>query len=324
MKNPSVPTVSLVVLNWNGKRFIDPFIKTFLLQSYDQDKLELLFIDNGSTDDSVEYIKQKYGQVKNINVVENGKNYGYAGGNDRGMHHATGDYVLVCNNDLELDKDLVTELVKVAQDKNADLVVPKLMYLNKPGIINNAGSRLDMNSDWPIFEIGKDQKDTGQLNEVVEISAFCGACVLFNKRFLQTVGLFDAKFFMYFEDGDLSWRGQKAGAKFYYAPKAIANHFHTGSSKEGSPLFNHYVGRNRVLILAKNARFIVFAKGYAKTLRDHLLFRTKNLWAALFGRYSKKLALKEFYFSQKILWSIAILLPYAFLKRIGILKEDKL
>lgn len=324
MNDTKTPTVTLIVLNWNGKKFVDPFVKSFLAQTYDQTKLDLLFVDNGSTDDSVEYLKQKYGQAKNIEVIENGHNYGYSGGNNKGIHQASGDYVLVCNNDLELDKDLVKELVKVAYNEQVDVVVPKLMYLNKPGVINNAGSRLDTGSDWPIYEIGKDEVDAGQYDESREISAFCGACVLFKRQFLQTVGLFDAKFFMYFEDGDLSWRGQKAGAKFYYAPKAIANHFHTGTSKEGSPLFNYYVGRNRILILVKNGSFRVIATALAKTWRDHLLFRLKNGLTSLFGRYSKRMALKEFIASQKILWSIIFMLPYALLKRYGILAEDKL
>lgn len=324
MANKTQPLVSLVVLNWNGTRFVDPFMKSFLAQTYNQSDMELLFVDNDSSDDSVNYIRGKYGHLKNLKIVENGKNYGYAGGNNRGVKQATGDYVLVCNNDLELDKNLVTELVRVALDKDAALVVPKLMYLNKPGIINNAGSQLKPNLDWPFYEIGKDEKDTGQYDKIRDISAFCGACVLFKRSFLETTGLFDAKFFMYFEDGDLSWRGQKAGAKFYYAPKAVALHVHTGSSKEGSPLFNHYVGRNRVLVLAKNASFKVFAKGLAKTLRDHLLFRLKNLWASLFRRYSRKTALKEFYLSQKILWSLVVMIPYVFLKRLKIIKEDHL
>ncbi len=323
-KDLTLPTVSIVVLNWNGKRFIDAFMKTFSSQTYDQALLELLFVDNDSADDSIDYLRQNYSNVKNLRIIQNGGNYGYAGGNNRGIHQANGDYILVCNNDLELDKALVQEMVSLALDKEAALVVPKLMYLNKPGIINNAGSQLNTNSDWPIVEIGKDEKDTGQYDEVRQISAFCGACVLFSRQFLETVGLFDARFFMYFEDGDLSWRGQKAGSKFYYAPRAVANHVHTGSSTEGSPLFNHYVGRNRMLILAKNASFKVFAKGSAKTVRDHLLFRLKNIWASLSGRYSKKLALREFYLSQKILCSSLILLPYAFLKRIGVIKEDKL
>src|SRR5207253_3238034 len=126
------------------------------------------------------------------------------------------------------------------------------------------------------------------------ISALCGACVLFSREFLQKVGLFDSKFFMYFEDGDLSWRGQKAGFTYYYSPKAIANHIHTGTSGEGSPLFNHFVGRNRLLLLTKHSSLVPWLKGWAKTLRDQVLLRVYRLFLALVGKYSKRLAWREF------------------------------
>ena len=316
--------VSIVVLNWNGKRFIDPFMASFAKQTYPKEFIELLFVDNGSTDDSVDYFEKHYGDNEHARVVLNGKNYGYAGGNNLGIKQAKGDFVLICNNDLELDKDVVKELVSAAQKHQAAVTTVKLMYLNKPGIINNAGSRLAPDSSWPTFEIGKDEKDTGQYNEDCEITAFCGACAMFSRGFLHKVGLFDKRFFMYFEDGDLAWRGQKAGYKFFYAPKAVAYHFHTGSSKEGSPLFNHFVGRNRVLILAKNARFIVLAKGIARTLQDHLVLRIKNLLASLMGKYSKHQALKEFLLSQKMLWATLFMLPYALAKRFKLIKEDTL
>lgn len=320
-----LPFISVVVLNWNGKRFIDPFIKTFLAQSYPKDRLELLFTDNGSTDDSVAYFKKHYGNDPRFKLVLNGKNYGYAGGNNLGMKQTKGDYIMICNNDLELDKHAVHELVKTAQARHADVTTVKLMYLNKPGIINNAGSRLEPNSDWPIYETGINEKDKGQYDTEREITAFCGACILIRRDFLQTVGMYDAKFFLYFEDGDLSWRGQRAGKKYSFAPKAIAYHFHVGSGGgEGSPVFNHYVGRNRLLILAKNAKFSVFLLGVAKTLRDHLLLRIKRLWMSLFGKYSRRLALREFLQSQKMLWAVLYWLPYIWLKRFGIIKEEKL
>ena len=121
-----------------------------------------------------------------------------------------------------------------------------------------------------------------------------------------------------------SWRGQRAGKKYFYAAKAIAYHFHTGTTKEGSPTFNHFVGRNRLLILAKNAKFRVFLKGFAKTLRDHLLLRVKRLVLAVFGKYPRRLALREFVQSQKMLWAAIFLLPYAWLKRFGVIKEETL
>ncbi len=319
-----LPLVSVVVLNWNRKRFIDPFVKSIIGQSYPKDRMELLFTDNASTDGSVEYIKNKYGDLSFLKVVQNNKNYGYSRGNNLGIHRSKGDFVLICNNDLRLDKNLIKELVAIANEKKAAATAPKLVYAGKSGYINNAGSRLEPNSDWPIYEDGKDQKDEGQYDEVREITAFCGACVLLSRQFLHNVGLFDNKFFMYFEDGDLSWRGQSAGYKFYYAPKAVAIHEHTGTSREGSPLFNHFVGRNRLLILLKNAQFRVYLRGLAKTLRDHLLVRIINLIAASLGRYSRRQAVREFYFSQKMLWAALALSPYILLKRLGIISEEKL
>lgn len=318
------PLVSVVVLNWNGKRFVDPFMKGFLKQDYPAEQLELLFTDNGSTDGSVAYFKERYGKDKRCKVILNGGNYGYAGGNDLGIKHITGDYALVCNNDLELEASAITELVKAAQIHQADVTTAKLMYLNKPGIINNAGSRLEPDSDWPIYELGINEEDSDEYRKDYEITAFCGACILIKRDFLETVGLFDKRFFLYFEDGDLSWRGQKAGKKYFYASKAIAYHYHTGSSTEGSALFNHFVGRNRLLILTKNARYRVIAKGWAKTLRDHLLLRVKRILLSLRGKYSKKQALEEFWLSQKMLWAAAFMTPYALAKRYHILGEDRL
>jgi len=318
------PLVSIVVLNWNGRRFIDPFMASFEKQTYPHSEIELLFVDNGSSDGSVSYLEKNYAATPNLRVIKNGDNYGYAGGNNRGMRHAKGQYVLVCNNDLVLDKNLVSELVNVAREKNAAATVPKLMYLNKPGIINNAGSRLAPDSDWPVYEDGANEKDTGQFDTTREITAFCGACVLFSREFLNKVGMFDRKFFLYFEDGDLSWRGQKAGYRFFYAPKAVALHAHTGSTTEGSPIFNYYVGRNRLLILLKNAKFKVFLRGLAKTLRDHIMLRLKNLYRALRGRYSKRQAWHEFILSQKMLWATLLLSPYILLKRWRLIKEETL
>lgn len=320
-----LPKISVVVLNWNGKRFIDPFLGSLAKQTYNRKNLELVFIDNASSDNSVEYFENAMKEFDIAHkVVLNDKNYGYAGGNNRGMRHASGDYILVCNNDLELDPSLVAELLEVAVAKRAAVTVPKLMYLQKKRLINNVGSRIDETSDWPIYEIGANEKDNGQYNEIREITAFCGACVLFNREFLKNVGVFDERFFMYFEDGDLSWRGQKAGSTFYYAPKAVALHHHTGTSKEGSPLFNHFVGRNRILILTKNGKLKPLVHAWLKTLNDHILLRIKRVIMSLASKYPKRLAIKEFWLSQKMIWDAILLTPYAIAKRVHLIKEKTL
>src|SRR3990167_10002367 len=131
-----LPLVSVVVLNWNRKRFVDPFMDSIALQTYPKDHLEVLFTDNASSDGSVEYIKKKYGDLPYLKIVENDKNYGYSKGNNLGIHQAKGDFVLVCNNDMKLEKNAVQELVDVASKNKAGATVAKLVYANKTGYIN--------------------------------------------------------------------------------------------------------------------------------------------------------------------------------------------
>lgn len=322
-KNISKPLISIIALNWNGKKFIDPLVESVAKQKLIDIDIEFLFVDNDSSDDSVSYYSQTY-EKDNFRLVKNSANFGYSKGNNLGIKQAKGDYVLVCNNDLIMDENLVQNLYDEIIKSKADLVVPKLMFLNKPGYINNAGSVLDKNNSWPVSEVGFGEKDDGQYDTVREISAFCGACVLFTREFLHNVGLYDDKFFMYFEDSDLSWRGQDAKRKFAYNPKAIAHHHHTGTSVEGSKKFNYYVARNRVLILLKNASPRVILTGYKFAVRDHVYYRLKNVIKASIGRYPKKLSLKELSQGLKTFTGIVIYTPYALLKRWNIIKESKI
>lgn len=118
-------------------------------------------------------------------------------------------------------------------------------------VINNAGSEL-VEGGW-----GRDrgflEPDRGQYDEPQEVFAWCGAGVLFRADYLRDVGLFDERFFMYYEDVDLSWRGRSRGWRYAYVPESRLRHLHAATSVEGSDLFQHFVERNRLLLLAKNA-----------------------------------------------------------------------
>ena len=118
-------------------------------------------------------------------------------------------------------------------------------------VINNAGSRL-IEGGWGA-DRGFLERDAGQYDEPRDVFAWCGAGVLFRPAYLLDAGLFDERFFMYYEDTDLSWRGQTKGWRYRYVPDAILRHLHAATSVEGSAMFNHYVERNRLLMLAKNA-----------------------------------------------------------------------
>lgn len=125
-------------------------------------------------------------------------------------------------------------------------------------VVNNVGSIVfedGFGADRGYLEL-----DTGQFDLPEEIFSFCGASVLFRRQFLEDVGLFDEHFFVYYEDTDLAWRGRTLGWRYVYAPDSIVRHIHAASTTEGSALFTHYVERNRLLMLAKNAPWGLFLR----------------------------------------------------------------
>lgn len=139
-------------------------------------------------------------------------------------------------------------------------------------VINNVGSDL-VNASWA-GDRGFLEPDTGQYDEPQDVFAWCGAGVLFRPAYLQDVGLFDERFFMYYEDTDLAWRGRARGWRYRYVPAAELRHIHAATSVEGSPLFHHFVERNRLVMLTKNApprlaagaaaRFVLSTASYAR------------------------------------------------------------
>jgi GT2 family glycosyltransferase len=321
VEKTKLPFVSILVLNWNGKRFIDGFFDSIAKQTYPQDRMEIIFIDNGSHDDSVDYFLSK--QIANARLLETGANYGYAGGNDYGFKEAKGNYIAVCNNDLELAPTWLAELVRAALTTDADITVPKLVYADT-GTINNAGSNIVPDSDWPNKERGMNQPaDTPEFNKQIEVTAICGASPLFKRSFLHEVGLYDRRFFLYWEDSDLSWRGQKKGKKYIYAPKSVAYHHTSGSTGgEQSPIFIYYVSRNRILILLKHSTFRLIAKGFAKLGRDHILYKIRDLWHASRSGQGRRKALKALLLGIKIFGGVLRLTPLMLGKRWGLIKEE--
>ena len=323
MINTTQPFVSIIVLNWNGRRFIDSFFNSIEKLSYPKDKIEVLFVDNASSDDSVEYFRSK--NIQYARIIQTGANYGYSGGNNFGFKEAKGDFIAVCNNDLELDKEWLKELVSTALETSADVVVPKLVFADTHKI-NNAGSMIINDSDWPNKERGVDADiDDPEFNYQTEVTAFCGASPLFKRSFLEEVGLFDKRFFLYWEDGDLSWRGQKVGKRYIYTPNSIAYH-HTSGSTGGSssPVFVYYVSRNRVLIQIKNSSLRLALRAFLKVVRDHVIIKIRDLTHAIRSGLGRKQAASNLLLGVRIIIGIISLTPIMLLKRWEIIQEERL
>jgi len=139
-------------------------------------------------------------------------------------------------------------------------------------VLNNVGSVVF--ADGSGADRGWLQRDDGQLDEPVDVFAWCGGAVLFRPTYLSDVGLFDEDFFLYYEDTDLSWRGRGRGWRYRTVPAAVARHVHAASSQEGSAVFVHHVERNRLLMLVKDAprgmaarqvwRYLLVTASYAR------------------------------------------------------------
>jgi GT2 family glycosyltransferase len=392
--DPSTPTVRLVVLNYNGGRFVLRCIDHLLALDWPSDRLQVVVVDNASTDGSDGEIERRFPEVR---LIRSSENTGFPA-NNLALRDLDGvDFAGLINNDAFADPGYLQPLVAALEaDPGLGAACPRILLaprfvdlrIASPGyqppgdgrilgvrlsgvrvasedadraavyadgfwaperggpgepsfrwtgtdallrvpsgdgadpsapapaavevrlaaaipadvlldggagavsvavgtepswftvalagepydVVNNAGSEL-VEGGW-----GRDrgflEPDRGQFDEARDVFAWCGAGVLFPTSYLREVGLFDERFFMYYEDTDLSWRGRARGWRYRYVPDAVLRHMHAATSVEGSAMFNHFVERNRLVMLAKNApagfaaraagRFLLSTASYAR------------------------------------------------------------
>ena len=249
-----LPTVSIIVLNWNGKHDTVECLESLSHISYPN--YEVIVVDNGSTDGSVEQFKARYPE---ITVIENQDNIGFAEGNNVGIRAALQEdteYVLLLNNDTIVDPWFLDELTNVAElDPLVGFAGPKIYYYNtdgrgRKGRINSAGAKLSM---WTgrVWHVGENEIDRGQYDKVRLVDYVIGACLLVKTRVVTEIGLLDSRFFTYWEDVDWCYRGCNAGYASVYVPQAKIWHKYGASS--GATPNSYYVTRNRFWFMRKNA-----------------------------------------------------------------------
>jgi GT2 family glycosyltransferase len=223
------PLVSVIVLNWNGKCFLKKCLGSLVNQDYCN--LEILFVDNGSSDDSVEFVRNNFGKDHKLRIVALEENYGFSKGNNLGIRHARGDYVIILNNDTEVKPNFVKELVKIAEsDDKIGSVSCKILWQERKTWFSqkftNGGFIV------PFFLQTVIEKHIDAISAVPSTNlANSGCAVLYKKDVLNIVGGFDAEYWSNFEDWDLGYRINLAGFKSVYIPKPLV--FHVGAGSEG-------------------------------------------------------------------------------------------
>jgi len=245
------PKVGIILLNWNGWKDTTECIKSFKEVSYPN--FQIIVVDNGSTDDSV----QKLSKVKYpIKLIKTGKNLGFAGGNNVGVCHALEigcEYVMLLNNDTTVDKKFLDVFVKYAEENpKVGALTGKIYYFYDPNRFWFAGAEKGKLGEMPGHR-GYNEQDNGQYNRVTETALVSGCLFFARAKALKEVGLLDDNFFWSYEDADWTDRFKKADFECRYIPRAIIWHkVSSSTSNYFSPLFLYYEEKGRLLWQSKN------------------------------------------------------------------------
>lgn len=239
--------VSVIVLNWNGRHLLDDSLGSLMKQTYSP--LEILLVDNGSEDDSAAYVREKYPSVR---ILRNSKNLGFAGGNNVGLRQAEGKYILMLNNDTELDPHCIEELMKVAESSAPTIGSwgTKILSFDNRDIIDVCG--IVIYPDGLGRGRGRLEPARDRYNQIEEIFFISDCAGLYLKKMIQEIGLYDEDFFNCNEELDLGFRAQLAGWKSLYVPTAVVYHRYSATIGKYSPQKAFLTERNRIWTAVKN------------------------------------------------------------------------
>jgi len=278
------PLVSVIILNWNGKQYLKECLLSLKKQTYKN--FEVILVDNGSTDGSVDYIRDNFGDF--IKLIENKANLGFAEGNNIGIKNSSGKYILLLNNDTKADPLWVEELVKVAEsDDKIGMCASKILSLDDPKIIDNVGHLIY--KDGLNRGRGRFEYDQGQYDNIEEVFLPSGCAALYRKKMLDEIGEFDKDFFAYSDDTDIGIRGRLAGWKCMYVPGAVIYHKYSGSTSPYALFKAFHAERNRLWIAIKYFPLpVLLCNPYYTVLRTSLQFYGALTHEGAAGKFREK------------------------------------
>ena len=257
--------VSVNIVNWNGLDFLNNCILSIKQQTHSN--IEINIIDNNSSDESVQFLREHYPE---INLLVNSENMGFSKAHNQAIDISNGDYIIPLNFDITLTTTFVEEMVRAIESSSEIGIVSGKLY-----IMNDIGQTTTLDTTGIIMsgmypaDRGQYEADTGQFNDTELVFGASGAAPLLSRMMLEDIKInneyFDEDFFIYVEDVDLCWRSQLYGWKALYTPSAVAYHFRGATRDSNSKMKKDYLllgHRNRYLAVVKNAILMNLLKNF--------------------------------------------------------------
>lgn len=274
------PKVAIIVLNYNGWRDTIECLES--LQRITYPNYQIIVVDNGSTDDSVMQIREKFSHLA---LIETGSNLGYAGGNNIGINYALkkgAKYILIVNNDTEvIEPDFLKQMVEVMEsDYKIGVLGPKVLtsrgqiqdtILSIPTLINCLKGS---------FRLRFDANKSRDYNVCQQADAVSGVCWLMRASITNEIGLLDEDYFMYVEEQDYCYRAKKAGWRIMYSPIVSVLHKKgSGDENDKQRTYRQYIFVRRNLVLFLRKHF-----GFWRALMLAALFLMSNIFKVIFSK----------------------------------------
>jgi len=245
------PKIFVILLNWNGKK--DTLECLASLQKIKTPRFQTVIADNGSTDGSVNDLRQAYPQIP---IIETGANLGFAGGNNVAIEWALtkhADWIFLLNNDTTVDPNVLSALLEAADtDLKPKILGAKIYRYHDPHRIDHLGGK--WNGKIAEFE----SSSSGQIDDDIsyetmeKVDYACGAALFIHRSVFETIGLLEPRFFLFWEETDFCRRAQRAGFDTWTAPKAKIWHKVSSSFTGGKPQMHYFWWRSRLLWIERN------------------------------------------------------------------------
>lgn len=286
------PKVAVVILNYNGRHYLETFLPSVLKHSPSTDDylVEIVVADNASTDDSIEFLEQHY---PSITILKLSKNTGYAGGYNNALQQVISDLYVLLNSDIEVTPSWIEPVFYLMRsNKMIAASQPKILDYKQKDTFEHAGA----SGGW-MDEFGYPfcrgrifstlEKDTGQYDDTTEIFWATGAALFIRANLFHKIGRFDADYFAHMEEIDLCWRLKRAGYKIMVCPKSKIYHVGGGTLTVENPFKTYLNFRNNIITLLKNCNgwklyWLIPARLILDGLAGVLFLKEgkyKNIWA---------------------------------------------